>query len=63
MPKFKVQFKHTVEQTYEVIVEAPSKKVAIALVDEEPFEYVKTEDEPIDVQGLDVKVLSAEEID
>jgi hypothetical protein len=60
--KFAIKFKHTVEQTYTAIIEAENEVDAIAIFDEEPFEYLEDE-EPSDEQGLRIDIIDVEEID
>jgi len=59
MPKFKITFKHTVVETYTTIIEADNEREALELFDESPFEE---HCEEIEEQGLDIEVVSTEEI-
>ena len=60
--KYIINFTHTVEETYEAIVEASSKEEAKELFNEDPFKFVTTE-EPIEVHGLDIKIDSIKKKD
>ena len=55
--KYIINFTHTVEETYEAIVEASSKEEAKELFNEDPFGFITTE-EPIEVQGLYININS-----
>jgi hypothetical protein len=63
MPKYKVRFIHTVEETYTVRIEAENAKKAEELIEEDAFQYVENWQEPEDQQGLDVKIVKIVKID
>lgn len=63
MKKFSVEFKHTIEETYVVTVEAETEKEAKELVEENPFEFVEEGQQPIDVQGLNSEIIDVQEVD
>lgn len=58
--KYKLTFKHLVEETYEVEFEADSLEEANELA-ESPFDLDEVR-EPVDVNGLSIEVLDVEEI-
>lgn len=62
MAKFKVVFEHTIVESYEVTVEAESAKEARELVDECPFEHVEENQEPFDIQGLDMSIIEVKKV-
>ena len=62
MAKFKFDFKHTVEEMYEAEIEADTLEEAKAIFDEEPFEHL-TNDEPYDVQGLNIEIEKIEKVE
>lgn len=53
MPKFKTQFTHKVEITYEVTLEAKNEKDALKKLKGNPFDY---DVEQIDEQGISLRV-------
>jgi hypothetical protein len=55
--KYVINFTHTVEETYEAIVEASSKEEAKELFNEYTFNFV-AEEIPIEVRGLDIDINS-----
>lgn len=56
--KYVVTYIHTVEITYNAIVEADSREEAIAKI-EEDLDFISEEE--LDYQGLEVKVTGVEE--
>jgi hypothetical protein len=58
--KFKIKFKHLVEDIYETEIEADSKQEALELFEEDPFNGV--EGDPIDVNGLSIDIINTEVI-
>jgi hypothetical protein len=61
MKKFKITFKHTVENTYEAVIEAHTKEEALKIFDYRPFEYLE-DDEPIDIKELSIDIINTEKI-
>ena len=59
MPKYKITFKHVQEIEYETEIEASSKAEAKKLFNDDPFGSDPIE---LDVQGIDVKFESIEEL-
>jgi hypothetical protein len=62
MGKFRIKFKHTVEQTYCAVIEAETKDKALEIFDENTFEFLEN-DEPEDEQGLNIEVIETIKID
>jgi hypothetical protein len=63
MRKFKITFKHTVEEIYTCVVEAETKSEALEIFDESPFDCAEIPDEPNAVQGLSIEVIETIKID
>ena len=61
MKKWKIEFKHTVEQTYETIIEAETQEEAEKIFDEDPFG--NDVGDPINEQGLTIELEEINEID
>ena len=62
MSKFRINFKHTIEEMYEAEIEADTLEEAKAIFDEEPFEHL-TDDDPYSVQGLSIEIEEIEEVE
>jgi len=60
MKKFKITFKHTVEEWYETIVEAETREEAEEVFDDDPFMNVN--EDPFDTQGLEIEIDDIEEL-
>ena len=56
MKKFKIEFKHTVEQYYTAIVESETKEKAVEIWEDSPFDYLEN-DEPYVEQGLKLNIV------
>lgn len=64
MKKFRVEFKHTVEESYVAYVEAENEKEAKELVNENPFDFVSEEDEePFDVQDISSEIVDITQVE
>ncbi|GHT09053.1 hypothetical protein FACS189426_06280 [Bacteroidia bacterium] len=62
MAKYRIKFKHTVEQTFSDIIEAETEDKALYMFDESPFDYLEF-DEPEDEQGLNIEIIETIKID
>jgi hypothetical protein len=62
MEKYRIKFKHTVEQTYCAVIKAKTKDEALEKFDEDPFGFLENE-EPEDEQGLNIEVIETIKID
>ena len=60
MAKFTGTFVHVVENVYKFEIEADTKEDARKKIEDDPFEYITT-DELVDVQGLEVVDIEFEE--
>lgn len=60
MAKFTGTFVHVAENVYKFKIEADTKEDARKKIEDDPFEYITT-DEPVDVQGLEVVDIEFEE--
>ena len=58
--KFRIKFKHTVEETYTAIIEADTKDEALSIFDDGPFDHLENE-ESEDSQGLNIEIIDVEE--
>jgi hypothetical protein len=56
MATYYIKFKHTLEETFTAKIEASSKKEALEIFDESPFDYL-IDEEPEDTQGLDIEII------
>jgi hypothetical protein len=59
--RYRVKFKHTLEEHYSAIVECNSEDEAIEIVEDSPFDYLENED-PDDSQGLRIDIIDVEDI-
>ena len=59
MAKFEITFKHTEESTYTASIEAETKEEALQIFDDAPFDYL-VDEEPSEVQGLDIEIENVE---
>lgn len=57
MKEFKIKFEHTLKETYTAVIEAESEEEALEIFEEYPFDYLK-DDEPEDVNGLNIDIIS-----
>jgi len=61
MPKFKITFKHLIEETHEAVVEAKNQEEAVEFFKENPFEFLDRKSRA--TQGLGIKIIETEKID
>ncbi|MDR2774018.1 MAG: hypothetical protein LBC19_04620 [Tannerella sp.] len=62
MKKFKIEFVHTVENLYTCVVEAETKEEAIEIFNDSPFDCDEIPDEPLEKQGLEIKIMDVKKI-
>ncbi len=61
MKKFKIKFKHTVEEYLTAIIEAEDLEEAKEIFEDETFDHLES-DEPYDTQGLGVEIIETKEV-
>jgi hypothetical protein len=64
MAKFKIDFKHTLEQCYIATIEAETKEESEKIFDKEPFgHFEENDEEPYNTSGLEIEILEINEIE